>query len=132
MPPIYPAGNRIDCTYIIVDDVLAQKSQKRKGWQNQCTIRTTITRIMVRISSLGTIFQEHKSRVTYTKKEHSHTHIHTHVHTLTHTYTLSHSHTHSHTHTRTFSLQKKLRCSQTVSLSKSTLCWGQTPKLLRI
>ena len=32
----------------------------------------------------------------------------------------------------TFSLRKNLRCSLTVSRSNKMLCWGQTPRLLRI
>ena len=32
----------------------------------------------------------------------------------------------------TLSLRKKCRCSLTVKRSNSMLCWGQTPKLLRI
>ena len=34
--------------------------------------------------------------------------------------------------THTFKLIKKSRCSLTVSLSNSTLCWGHKPKLSRI
>ena len=39
---------------------------------------------------------------------------------------------HTHTHTHTFSIPNNKRCSLTVSLSKSTLCCGQRPKLCRM